>query len=309
MKNLKAITCIMLILFGLFNCARDLEIDISPPVLKASKGTYSLKVALSWTPLKGVKSYQLFRTDYVSTSNPGNLNFVLVGEISDTTFTDLKVTSGSRYYYRVAGVYPNGQKTMSSQVEEGYTKVLTADDAFTEIGSQTGGKRYDAPGAKEVPKVILDIINQNAQPNSDIIFLIDNTGSMGDDISEVKSSLNSIISKLPAGTRLGMATYNDNNYDTNWYHFSDLNTDYTIARSFLNAINVYGGGDTPESVYDGIYETVNRASWSSKTKRFIIVIGDAPPQEGSRSQKSFDQVINICLAKGLTVNLYPILIK
>lgn len=204
---------------------------------------------------------------------------------------------------------PRANSGLSSNVEEGSTKIITADDAFTEIANQTGGKRYDAIGAKNVPAMIIDIINQNALPNTDIFFLIDNTGSMGDDIAEVKSALNNIISKLPTGSRLGMATYNDNNYDSNWFKFSDLNTDFNVSRSFLNSISVYGGGDIPESVYDGVYETVNQGTWRSTSKRFIIVIGDAPPQEGRYSKFSYDQVIEACLAKGLTVNLYPILIK
>jgi hypothetical protein len=107
-----------------------------------------------------------------------------------------------------------------------------------------------------------------------------------------------------------MAVYNDANEDpTGWYSWFDLTTDYTLAISYLNDINVYGGGDFPESVYDGIYLTVDNLSWSSSSKRMILVIGDAPPLDGDLTTYSLKQVIDKCESMSIDVNLYPVLIS
>ncbi len=68
------------------------------------------------------------------------------------------------------------------------------------------------------------------------------------------------------------------------------------------------GGDFPESVYDGLYNTVDFLSWGSDTKRMILVIGDAPPLEGSLTTRTLSEVVDICNDMDVVANLYPILI-
>ncbi|GAB4422340.1 MAG: hypothetical protein OHK0039_38310 [Bacteroidia bacterium] len=184
------------------------------------------------------------------------------------------------------------------------------DRYFSELAWLTGGEKYDANSAADVPKMIQKIIDDHAKRNGEIVFLIDKTGSMDDDIEHVRMALTDIIKSLPRKTRLGMASYGDNRSEpASWFYHQDLTDDFDVIQAFLDDIRPGGGGDTPESVYDAIYETVDVMSWTSTGNKLIIVIGDAPPHtEPSRTTYTQEQVIEKCVSAGLTVNLFPILI-
>ena len=190
---------------------------------------------------------------------------------------------------------------------------LTIDEIYEALGDLTGGESTEVSNAGQIPNAIMDIISGNAKANSDIVFLIDETGSMSDDISTVKSALDDIIDEIPSSARIGAATYTDNNYYSDWYLWNDLSADHSEAESFIQNITVAfsSGGDQPESVYDAIYETANKMSWNNNSdSHFIIVIGDANPQiDADRTQHSLQEVIDICRSNNIDANLFPILVK
>jgi hypothetical protein len=306
---LKAIA-ILLLFIGIYSCeqSKDEPKPTTPENLAASD-EYALKIVVSWDDAENAESFDVYRAVYDFFADPADLSFSLVGNTENTTYEDLSVESSASYYYKIKAVNGSGESEFSDAVV-GYTITLTADEAFTALAEYTGGVRYDAGSASEVPDIINTVIDEQASSNTDLVFLIDNTASMSDDISEVKSSLTTIINNLPGGTKLAMAVYNDANEDpTGWYSWFDLTTDYTLAISYLNDITVYGGGDLPESVYDGIYLTVDNLSWSSSSKRMILVIGDAPPLDGDLTTYSLKQVIDKCESMSIDVNLYPVLIS
>lgn len=287
------------------SCKKEID-EVIPLLNLTGSNTFSRKVVLNWVAVdeKDVV-YKIYRAN--ASGSFANAKYELIGESTTNTFEDINVVPDQAYYYYIV-VEINKVRAYPSNYALGRTVPLTALESFTELGEQTGGIRYDAPNASSVPDVIVKILKENAIPNSDIIFLIDNTGSMGDDISAVKTGVAKIISSLPKDSRLGMATYNDHNTTANWYRSIDLTTDFNAVTSFLNSISVFGGGDIPESVYEGIYETASRMSWKG-SKKIVIVIGDAPPLEGTLSKYTLKQVIDKCKEKGIDVNLYPILIK
>ncbi len=299
------VAAMVLIAFAIA-CKKQIDEPLPRLRIEASK-TFATRIEVKWENQGEHAKYRVFRT--IAPGKDPNAEYTEIGITSDTIFVDRDVISNQSFYYYIL-VENNPLKVYASAKELGRTIALTAEEAFAELGVGTGGLKYDARGAASVPGIIIKVIQeQTIGTNSDIIFLIDNTASMRDDIDQVRRSLNEIIDALPSGTRLGMATYNDRNVDpSNWFKFQDLSTDYESSRTFLNAISVYGGGDIPESVYDGIYETVSRAKWQS-SKRIVIVIGDAPPLEGILSVYTYQQIIAKCVERGVDVNLYPILIK
>jgi hypothetical protein len=184
-------------------------------------------------------------------------------------------------------------------------------NCFFQLGVKTGGKLYFSETRDSVYKVINEVLKNHAVQKSDIVFLIDNTGSMTDDIENVKKNLNEILDflKTVKNVRVGVALYGDKNTDgTNWYRRTDLSTDLEKMRTFINAMYVNGGGDFPESTYDGLYRTVEEMNWESKSKRMILLIGDAPGLEPPLTVHNRKEVIDKCLEKKVKANVYPILI-
>lgn len=289
------------------SCKKEDTKPLPAPEALTASTLFALKVVLSWDAVTGAEEYVIYRADYASDTT--GLVYEQVGVASASAYEDFTVISQSQYYYTVAA--KNGSKlSAKSQPILGKTVVLTTDEAFNTLAALTGGERFDVASAAQLPGIIIEVIDKHAKIGTDLVFLIDNTGSMSDEIYQVKQSLSNIISRLPAGTRLGAALYNDLNVEPiNWYQWIDLNSNLTPATSFIQNISLDGGGDLPESVYDGIYATIEKMSWSSTAKRMIIVIGDAPPLEGNKTVHSLMDVVNKCLEMDVAANLYPLLVK
>ncbi|HRX16722.1 MAG TPA: VWA domain-containing protein [Spirochaetota bacterium] len=186
-------------------------------------------------------------------------------------------------------------------------------DEFKQIADQTGGKIIEAEDAEDVPEQIVQVIKQYAQGQieAEIMLLIDKTGSMEDDIDAVVEGLNLIIDELPDNARLGLATYGDKNVDgSEWFSFVDLTSDHDTIKGELDKIETTGGGDWRESVFDGIYETIDRATWwDSAPLRLVICIGDAAPLTGSDTTYSLDDVVTKSKELDPAVNVFMIAIK
>ncbi len=243
-------------------------------------------------------------------ANPETLQYDLLGETKAPTFEDATVVPKAMYYYKVQGQY-TATKVIESNAVLFTINALSDYDlayqAYTNLATATGGKRYDVARASGLPETIIKVINENAGgQNADIIFLVDNTGSMGDDLYAIKKDLNKIIDALPPSTRLGVGGYWDRG-DLYLLRFQDLTADFSVIRQFIANMTASGGGDLPEAIYDALYDTVAKATWLKK-KRMVILIGDSSPHEGKNTTHSQAEVVTKCRQAGVEVSLYPILI-
>jgi hypothetical protein len=195
---------------------------------------------------------------------------------------------------------------------------VTVDETFTGLAEGTGGDTESPATAAEVPDAILTVIDEAtaAGASYDMLFIIDVTGSMIDDMLAVQSRLDEIIDEMIAngdGTqRAGVMTYQDlcaDGEDT-LVKAQDLTTDLEAVRAAIQGISPdsFSGGDLPESVYDAIVFAMENFNFQNPN-RFALLIGDAPPQSpgGSCYRASFTDAVNAATAAGVDVNLYPII--
>jgi hypothetical protein len=115
----------------------------------------------------------------------------------------------------------------------------------------------------------------------DVVFVFDSTESMVDCISAIKKKIANLaysFRKLVPTCRIGMVTYRDrdNEYVT---RSSPLTYGIGTLESFLAQVTAKGGGDRREAVADGIKAAIHGMEWNPKAKKFILVIGDAPPHK------------------------------
>ena len=186
--------------------------------------------------------------------------------------------------------------------------------AFSRLASQTGGAWYRARDASEMPDAILSAIDRAVATGGssfDLMFIIDNTGSMSDDISAVKARVSQIIDRIRRrgdGTqRVGLALYSDLCVERNWLVFQDLTTDLDRIERQIRGITVSGGGDVPESVYDAVETVLRRATWRHPA-RYGLLIGDAPPhEEGDACHRAtFEDAVSAARSTEVLINLFPI---
>lgn len=117
-------------------------------------------------------------------------------------------------------------------------------------------------------------------PLVDLVFVIDVTGSMRDDIDSVKTSATEITSAIfdRADARVALVTYKDHGDDFVTNVNSDYTTDEAALLAAIDALGASGGGDFPEAVYSGLIEACSLATRDG-AERTIILLGDAPASD------------------------------
>ena len=117
----------------------------------------------------------------------------------------------------------------------------------------------------------------------DILFLLDATGSMEDEIEQIKDTLLSIssrISDLPSqpDLRLGMVAYRDRGDDFVTRVF-DFEPDAARFLETIRGVDAYGGGDDPEALNEALHAAVHEPGWrlEEDALRLMFLIADAPP--------------------------------
>ncbi|RCX18766.1 von Willebrand factor type A domain-containing protein [Anaerobacterium chartisolvens] len=132
--------------------------------------------------------------------------------------------------------------------------------------------------------------------NADIVFAIDTTGSMHDEISNVKNNISEFVNILNANNinvRLGLVEYKDIYEDGYW---STINRGWfsnaSDFRKTLENIIIDGGGDGPESAVDAL-EEARRMAYQQYSKKFIILVTDADYKEGTRFDTSQKKILMV----------------
>lgn len=116
----------------------------------------------------------------------------------------------------------------------------------------------------------------------DIAFVLDTTGSMGDELNRLRQTLDVIHFQIThiqprPDVRFGMVLYRDvgDDYRVRKIPFT---SDVKAFRAELAKVQAGGGGDYPEDVQAGLEAAMHDLSWRETGVRLAFLIGDAPPQ-------------------------------
>ena len=136
----------------------------------------------------------------------------------------------------------------------------------------------------------------------DLVFLIDATGSMGDEIAKLKNSMRAMaqqISQLPGQPDIcyGLVAYRDRGdaFITRTHDFTD---DLGAFQQQLANVQAHGGGDTPEALNEALHEVVHGLSWRAQAARMVVLVADAPPHLDYGGPQ-YDRDMQAALSKGI----------
>lgn len=200
-------------------------------------------------------------------------------------------------------------------VEEPET-VLT--DDYNPVASDKFKEMADDIIYSKGPETIIDDIkslleNVEDKDNLDLVFAIDATGSMKNDLDKLKTDMQPLLAEIfggSPGTRVGLLFYRDYG-DT--FKYMDLpvkvfpfTSNFTSFSKNLNSIRIYGkeGGDIPEAVYEAMYASCEFFSWRNTAQKKIILIGDAEPHPTPRGSGKYskDYVMNIARSRKIKIH-------
>lgn len=158
-------------------------------------------------------------------------------------------------------------------------------------------------GQKSAVEVRLDRAQGVGRAKLDLVFLVDATGSMGDEIDKLKSSLRSItdeVARLPSRPDLclGLVAYRDRG-DAFFVRSHDLTNDVNAFQGVLNALQAAAGGDEPEALNEALHEAVHHISWrGAQSTRLLVLLADAPPHLDYGGPQ-YDEDMMAALGKGI----------
>lgn len=125
----------------------------------------------------------------------------------------------------------------------------------------------------------------------DIVFVFDATSSMGNYISEVTLKIINLAAtfrNVVPTSRIGLVSYCDHS-DPYVTRQSPLTHGVKSLEGFMAGIELCNGGDEREAVAEGLRSAIQTMAWNEKSKKFILIIGDAPPH-AEEMQEAVDLV-------------------
>jgi hypothetical protein len=135
-----------------------------------------------------------------------------------------------------------------------------------------------APARRETPLAINDL---------DLVFVMDTTGSMRNELADVQANLLGVIrvlARLAPSLRLGFVAFKDHGdaYVTQSFRLSPMSQDNVVkVIGFVGEMSAAGGGDDPEPV-DEALAVATAMDWRADAQGQIVVIGDAPVRPAGR---------------------------
>ena len=142
-----------------------------------------------------------------------------------------------------------------------------------------------------------------AQTGLQVLFIVDTTGSMCDEIAYLQMDFSAIAERVGSdGVQWSVSFYRDeeDEYVTRHNPFS---SDVAEIQRKINAEYADGGGDIPEAVAQVLTECLTeRSDWDESCAKLAFLIFDAPPHEGKEAE--LRAAVQAAAAKG--IHLIPV---
>jgi von Willebrand factor type A domain len=140
--------------------------------------------------------------------------------------------------------------------------------------------------------------------NVDVMFVVDATGSMGDEITYLKNELLDVLNRadnqIQGTMRFSSVFYRDFG-DAYVTKASAFTTTKSTIVDFVKAQAADGGGDYPEAVEEAL-KTAMQQSWSANAKaKILFLIADAPAHETEQILSTLKNQIKEAASRGIMI--------
>jgi hypothetical protein len=200
-------------------------------------------------------------------------------------------TDGLPVINAVVKLKRNGSPIFSAKTDNKGTAELWS-DLFTESSSTTtSGMSIDINNgafALSSIKMYKDGVNNitisplATKNKIEVAFVVDATGSMGDELEYLKTELLDVISRVkssnPGADVVTSSVFYRDHGDEYLTKVSPFTSDANATINFIKDQRAGGGGDIPEAVDAALDKAVNELQWTGDAKtRLMFLLLDAPP--------------------------------
>lgn len=139
----------------------------------------------------------------------------------------------------------------------------------------------------------------------DLMFMIDTTGSMGDELEYLQAEFLDVIKRVDSDNpgldkRVSMNFYRDegDEYIIRPFGFT---SDMQKASEQLSAQEAYGGGNYPEAVDTALENAINGHKWREDSTKIMFMVLDAPAHSSDEITRSLVKSAKAASAKGIRI--------
>lgn len=231
-----------------------------------------------------------------------NVNVLLKNAVGKTVWSGVSDNKG--YVYLFSSM--TGSSVSVNKAED------ASDQSFC-IEAYIKGKIKASKNVSEADSeepVIFELDNTEGQVREkklDLMFVIDTTGSMGDELSYLAGELENVVASVARKFSDG----NTDNIRCSANFYRDIGDAYTVksndfgsAHDFiadLRAETADGGGDTPEAVEQALDDAVNNHSWDNDSVKLLFLVLDAPPHNETGIVKKMQDLYAKAALKGIRI--------
>lgn len=208
----------------------------------------------------------------------------------------VKVYSGETLLYSATSNANGKAYLFIKSVNEGDSLTIEAVS-----GGQTVSREAEYENNMEVD---IEVAAAGAKEDKlEIMFVVDTTGSMGDELRYLKAEIKDVIGQVKLAnpqTEISIALlfYRDigDDYVTRYF---DFNSDIDTIKANISAQGPAGGGDYPEAVHTALSEAVAKQWSTGNSTKLIIHVMDAPPHDNVNDMSVYENSIYTAASKGI----------
>lgn len=167
---------------------------------------------------------------------------------------------------------------------------------------------HTQPSPVIIDPIVIPAGSHIDQTKIEVVFVLDTTGSMSGLINAAKEKIWSIANTMASAQnapdiKMGLVAYRDRG-DAYVTQTVALSSDLDSMYAQLMDYQADGGGDTPESVNQALYEAVNTMAWSQdqNTYKVVFLVGDAPAHMDYQDDVHYSETITVAKTKGIIIN-------
>ncbi len=171
------------------------------------------------------------------------------------------------------------------------------------------GKAYEISDLKPFKEGINHLkLEAACQPPNhlDVLFVVDATGSMGDEISYLQKELEDIIQSVQFDQQnlqvnLGSVFYRDKE-DDYLTRKQDFSAELAPTLQFIKEQTASGGGDYPEAMDKALEVAIEEMNWSSQAvARLLFLVMDAPPHQDKETIAKMQKLTAMAAGSGIRI--------
>lgn len=262
-------------------------------------------------------AYLQYRLNFEQIYGLGWVNDISVSErhvISVKTQNGLPVLGAEVIVY-------NGQELVTALRTPATGTVYFHPYAFTQQADPRGGTysvtvRKD--GASEALRltrastggewdVTLNVPATQGPVQLDVLFLLDATGSMSEEIAQLKDNILSISAQIEAlpsqpDVRFGLVSYRDRGDEYVVRDYQGFTGNVSAFQNILSDVRAEGGGDTPEALNEAFAASLDTNWRVENTVSLIFLVADAPPHLDYANDTSYARSMQKAAELGIKVH-------